>query len=48
MKYYNFGDIVEKGSYECVLCGLVLELESGEEIDLCPVCSGAKYVNLEK
>jgi len=45
-KFYYFGDTVKKGRYQCVLCGLILELEDGEELDLCPVCSGSKYIKL--
>lgn len=43
LEFYFYGDIVPQGTYRCVLCGIELVLEEGEELDLCPVCSGSKY-----
>ncbi|MEI6857806.1 hypothetical protein [Psychrilyobacter sp.] len=47
MKYYYFDEEVKKGTYICILCGLELNMEDGEILDLCPVCSGSKYEKVE-
>lgn len=30
-------------TYECVICGFQIEIENDEELELCPLCEGARF-----
>ncbi|ADO82495.1 zinc ribbon-containing protein [Ilyobacter polytropus] len=37
------GEKIKKGIYQCVICGFQIEIENEEELDLCPLCEGARF-----
>ncbi|WP_394697909.1 hypothetical protein [uncultured Ilyobacter sp.] len=37
------GEKVKKGIYECVICGFQIKTENEDELDLCPLCEGARF-----
>lgn len=37
------GEKVKKGIYQCIICGFQIETETEEELDLCPLCEGARF-----
>ncbi len=37
------GEKPEKGVYECIICGFQMDIEEGEEICTCPLCSGVNF-----
>ena len=47
MKYYFYDEIVKGGVYRCVLCGIELQMNDGDILDLCPVCSASKYEKIK-
>jgi rubrerythrin len=40
------GDKVKKGIYQCVICGFQIDAEHDEDLELCPLCDGARFEEL--
>ncbi|MGH1411499.1 hypothetical protein [Mycoplasma sp. (ex Biomphalaria glabrata)] len=43
---YTAGTNPGKGTYQCIACPYIVELEDGEPLEICPICGVPEYIKI--